>query len=85
MEYEIRRRDTKTTIEDDTSSDTMSSSSVNDEYLGDIKKDMRYSYGKTPDGKGTALICFQSVIKRLTLVIRQFFEYLSPARWLPIS
>ncbi|EPB87815.1 hypothetical protein HMPREF1544_05344 [Mucor circinelloides 1006PhL] len=51
MEYEIRRRDTKTTIEDDTSSDTMSSSSVNEEYLGDIKKDMRYSYGKTPDGK----------------------------------
>lgn len=53
MEYEMRRRDTKTTIEDDTGSDTMSSSSVNDEYLGDIKKDMRYSYGKTPDGKGT--------------------------------
>ncbi|CEP14983.1 hypothetical protein [Parasitella parasitica] len=51
MEYEIRRRDTKTTIEDDTSSDAMSSSSVNDDYLDDIKKDMRYSYGKTPDGK----------------------------------
>lgn len=52
MDSELRHRDMKTTIEDDTSSDTMSMSSLNDEYHGDIKKDMRYSYGKTPDGKG---------------------------------
>jgi hypothetical protein len=52
MESELRHRDTKTTIEDDNSSDTMSASSLNDEYQGDIKKDMSYSYGKTPDGKG---------------------------------
>lgn len=83
MEYEIRRRDTKTTIEDDTSSDTMSSSSVNDEYLGDIKKDMRYSYGKTPDGKGITLISLESV-KEDSLFPAQFFEYLSPVRWLLI-
>lgn len=51
MESELRHRDTKTTIEED-SSDTMSASSLNEEYHGDIKKDMRYSYGKTPDGKG---------------------------------
>lgn len=51
MESELRHRDTKTTIEED-SSDTLSSSSLNEEYHGDIKKDMRYSYGKTPDGKG---------------------------------
>jgi hypothetical protein len=52
MESELRHRDTKTIIEDDTSSETMSSSSLNDEYNGNLKKDMRYSYGKTPDGKG---------------------------------
>lgn len=52
MASKLRHRDTKTTIEDDISSDTMSASSLNDEYHGDIKKDMRYSYGKTPDGKG---------------------------------
>jgi hypothetical protein len=51
MDSELRHRDTNTTavVEDDTSSDTLS---LNDEYNGDLKKDMRYSYGKTPDGKG---------------------------------
>lgn len=52
MVSELRHRDTKTTIEEDTSSDSMSSSSLSDDYHGDLKKDMRYSYGKTPDGKG---------------------------------
>ncbi|CAO3653496.1 unnamed protein product [Mucor hiemalis] len=49
MESELRHRDTKTSVEED--NDTLSASSLNDEYHGDIKKDMRYSYGKTPDGK----------------------------------
>lgn len=52
MESELRHREMKTTVEDDTSSDTTSMSSLNDEYHGDIKKDLRHSYGKTPDGKG---------------------------------
>lgn len=55
MESELRHRDTKTTIEED-SSDTMSASSLNEEYHGDIKKDMSYSYGKTPDGTGLEII-----------------------------
>jgi hypothetical protein len=51
MTSELRHRDNnKTTIEDD-SSETMSASST-DDYSDNLKKDMRYSYGKTPDNKG---------------------------------
>lgn len=46
MESELRHRDKKTTVED--TSDSSSS-----DYDHDIEKDMRYSYGKTPEGKGT--------------------------------
>lgn len=68
MESELRRRDTKTTVEDDTSSDTLSSSSLNDDYNGYLKKDMRYSYGKTPDGKGKSETTdnFDSIVEQLT-------------------
>lgn len=48
MESELRHRDKKTTVED-----ISDASSLNDDYDHEIKKDMRYSYGKTPDGKGT--------------------------------
>ncbi|KAI8969025.1 phospholipid methyltransferase-domain-containing protein [Mycotypha africana] len=46
---ELRRRGTKLSINDDSGSEA--TVSVNEDYDGDIKKDMRYSYGKTPDGK----------------------------------